>query len=332
MLIVADNVQTTMDLVLSLADDYLLDAVWARVVPLDAFNVPAHLSSFGKLPSDAALPLPTWRSLVAHLPHPPLSNTTAPYASSVAPLLSAWPRDYIPRQILSLSAITLAGIIVLYFLFAGLSYQYIFNHEMMEHPRFLKNQVKLEIQSSLSAFPGMTLLTLPWFQAEVMGYSKLYENVDEYGWTYFILSVPWYVHSDLGCLFGRAYDSRLAGSCCLPTMVSTGSTACSIILSCTSTFTSPTTNGLVRRASRHSCILYTNMSAVPTPFASHAFHPVDGYLQSVPYHLFIFLFPLQRHLYLALFVSVNFWSIFVRSYPHPNPRRLVTDHPTFSVL
>lgn len=52
--------------------------------------------------------------------------------------------------------------------------------------------------------------------------------------------------------------------------------------------------------------------SVPTPFASHAFHPVDGYLQSVPYHLFIFLFPLHRWLYLGLFVFVNFWSIFVR--------------------
>jgi sterol desaturase/sphingolipid hydroxylase (fatty acid hydroxylase superfamily) len=52
--------------------------------------------------------------------------------------------------------------------------------------------------------------------------------------------------------------------------------------------------------------------AVPTPFASHAFHPLDGYLQSVPYHLFIFVFPLHRWLYLGLFVFVNFWSILVR--------------------
>jgi lathosterol oxidase len=55
----------------------------------------------------------------------------------------------------------------------------------------------------------------------------------------------------------------------------------------------------------------TQRCIVPTPFASHAFHPVDGYLQSVPYHLFIFLFPLHRLLYLGLFVAVNFWSIFV---------------------
>ena len=55
--------------------------------------------------------------------------------------------------------------------------------------------------------------------------------------------------------------------------------------------------------------------AVPTPFASHAFHPLDGYLQSVPYHLFIFVFPLHRWLYLGLFVFVNFWSIFVCFHP-----------------
>jgi hypothetical protein len=82
------------------------------------------------------------------------------------------------------------GIHFLYFLFAWLSYKFIFNHEMMRHPRFLENQVKQEIQCSLRAFPAMTLLTLPWFQAEVMGYSKLYDNVEEYGWTYLALSVP----------------------------------------------------------------------------------------------------------------------------------------------
>ena len=53
---------------------------------------------------------------------------------------------------------------------------------------------------------------------------------------------------------------------------------------------------------------------VPTPFASHAFHPLDGYLQSVPYHLFIFLFPIHRLVYLILFVLVNIWTIFVSTY------------------
>lgn len=50
---------------------------------------------------------------------------------------------------------------------------------------------------------------------------------------------------------------------------------------------------------------------VPTPWAAYAFHPLDGYIQSVPYHLFVFVCPLQRHLYLGLFVCINIWTVFV---------------------
>ena len=60
---------------------------------------------------------------------------------------------------------------------------------------------------------------------------------------------------------------------------------------------------------------------VPTPFASHAFHPLDGCAQGSPYHLFIFLFPMQRHLYLALFVLVNIWTIFIHD------SDMITGHP-----
>jgi lathosterol oxidase len=171
-----------MDLVLSLADEYLLDKAWGHFVPVSAFAPPppqnANISQLSVAP---------WhRSLVSLLPHPslPLGHDTSLLS------VSAWPRDYIPRQLISLSVITLVGIVFLYFIFAGLSYRYIFNHEMMNHPRFLNNQVKLEIQCSLRAFPGMTLLTLPWFQAEVRGYSKLYDNVDDYGLAYLLFSIP----------------------------------------------------------------------------------------------------------------------------------------------
>ena len=98
------------------------------------------------------------------------------------------PREYIRRQLISLSVITLIGIHVLYFLFVwcGMdTLQFILYHEMMKHPRFLKDQVKLEIQSSLRSFPGMMLLILPWFQAEVMGYSKLYDGLKIYGYIFF---------------------------------------------------------------------------------------------------------------------------------------------------
>ncbi|TFY79711.1 hypothetical protein EWM64_g4300 [Hericium alpestre] len=268
-----------MDLVLNICDNHALDAVWARLVPLSAFE-PVAKSAHYPIPS-------TWEHLVSHLPHPSLPQFNASIAIESA--VSAWPRDYVPRQLVSLTAITLIGIYVLYFIFAGLSYEFIFNHEMMKHPRFLKNQVKQEIQCSMRAFPGMTMLTLPWFQAEVMGYSKLYNKIEDYGWLYFFASIPLFlVFTDYGIYW-------------------------------------------VHRTLHHP-VLYKYIHKphhkwlIPTPFASHAFHCVDGYLQSVPYHVFIFCFPLQRWLYLGLFVFVNFWSILIHD------SDMITGHPLETVI
>ncbi|EGN99163.1 hypothetical protein SERLA73DRAFT_137362 [Serpula lacrymans var. lacrymans S7.3] len=228
-----------MDIILDISNEYFLDRVWANVLP-------RHVSPYS---NSSSIPL------------------------AVDPV-SAWPRDHIGRQLISLVVLTLIGIHCLYFIFAGLSYQFIFNHDMMRHPRFLKNQVKLEIQTSLRSFPWMMLLTLPWFQAEVMGYSKLYNSIDDYGAAYFWLSIP-----------------------------------CFLLFTDYSVY-------WVHRILHHPMLYKTfhkphHKWIIPTPFASYAFHPVDGYLQSVPYHLFVFMFPLHRKLYLALFVFVNFWSILI---------------------
>ncbi|KAF4613585.1 hypothetical protein D9613_007644 [Agrocybe pediades] len=263
-----------MDLVLELADQYVLDDLYARLLPLSAF---AHTNATSKLYPIASASS-TLSRIISHIPHPPLSHKelASIYTNSSLsiPQVSAWPRDYIPRQLLSLSVFTLIGIHLLYFVFAGLSYKFIFNHDMMRHPRFLKNQVRLEIQTSLKAFPVMTLLTLPWFLAEVRGYSMMYDGLDTYGYWYLVASVPLYLlFTDYGIYWIHRW--------------------------------------------LHIPIFYKYIHKphhkwiIPTPFGSHAFHPVDGYLQSVPYHLFIFIFPLHRILYLVLFVLVNFWSIFI---------------------
>jgi Delta7-sterol 5-desaturase len=181
-----------MDLVLEICDHYAFDTIWAHLVPLspassDSLQAAGSIVNASAAPKVAGgLALSKWADVFSFLP----TDMSSSPAFTPSPLISAWPRDYVPRQLLSLILLTLVGIHVLYFLFAGVSYKYIFDHNMMRHPRFLKNQVKLEIQSSLRSFPGMTMLTLPWFQAEVMGYSKLYKNVDEYGWFYLVASVP----------------------------------------------------------------------------------------------------------------------------------------------
>lgn len=186
-----------MDLFLQVSDELFLDDLYAKLVPASAFA--SSLNGTSQFPIFASGPLSSaWSNIVSYLPHPPLPDELL-HTTSLAsiPITSAWPRDYIPRQTISLVTLTLIGIHILYFVFASLSYFFIFNHEMMKHPRFLKNQVRQEIVCCLKAFPGMMLLTLPWFLAEVRGYSMLYENVEDYGWPYFLFSVFLYVSSKI---------------------------------------------------------------------------------------------------------------------------------------
>ncbi|KAG8686938.1 c-5 sterol desaturase [Ceratobasidium sp. 423] len=269
-----------MDIVLDIADELILDRVYAAALPLSLF-LPKGAANITA--STILQPTPSlWTSVISTVPRPPVVqviDTLGKVAANQSPsspwlLKSAWPRDYMPRQLISLLVITLVGSHILYFVFATLSYYLVFDHNMMKHPRFLKNQVKLEIQCALRAIYGMTLLTLPWFLGEVRGYSQLYDDPAEYGYTYLLLSVPFFLVFTEYIVYWT------------------------------------------HRALHHP-LLYKHLHKphhkwlIPTPFASHAFHPLDGYIQSVPYHLFIFLFPLQRWVYLGLFVAVNLWTIFI---------------------
>lgn len=105
------------------------------------------------------------------------------------------------RQTISLFAITYVGIFFLYFGFAGFSYYFFFNHDMKNHPRFLPNQVKLEIEHSLKAFTPLTFLTLPWFLAEVRGHSMLYDNISDKGLAYTLFSVPFFLVFTDACIY-----------------------------------------------------------------------------------------------------------------------------------
>jgi lathosterol oxidase len=120
----------------------------------------------------------------------------------------------------------------------------------------------------------MGLLTAPLFVAEIQGYSQLYTNVGTrpQDWAYLVVSA---------CLFMAFNDTLIYW---------------------------------IHRA-LHTKMLYKHLHKthhkwlVPTPFASHAFHPIDGWLQSLPYHLFVFLVPFHKITYLTMFVLVNFWTI-----------------------
>jgi lathosterol oxidase len=112
--------------------------------------------------------------------------------ASTAPT-SQWPRDNIYRQILSILLITQVGATSLYLFFSSLSYYCIFDRRLEYHPRFLKNQVRQEIRSSLFAIPFINLLTLPIFLAEVRGKSLLYPSTSDYGWPWLVISAVLYM-------------------------------------------------------------------------------------------------------------------------------------------
>lgn len=145
----------------------------------------------------------------------------------------------------------------------------------MKHPKFLKNQVWLEIKQANWAMPFMAVLTAPIFLAEIRGYSKLYDTSEQGpGRWYGLVQFPFFIaFTDLFIYW-------------------------------------------IHRGLHHP-LIYKRLHKphhkwiMPTPFSSHAFHPVDGFAQSFPYHLFPFVFPLQKVAYVALFVGVNIWTVLI---------------------
>jgi len=46
-----------------------------------------------------------------------------------------------------------------------------------------------------------------------------------------------------------------------------------------------------------------------TPFSAFSFHPLDGFAQSLPYHLFPLFFPMHKYLYTVTLMMVGLWTI-----------------------
>ncbi|KAJ3521828.1 hypothetical protein NM208_g13114 [Fusarium decemcellulare] len=131
-----------------------------------------------------------------------------------------------------------------------------------------------EIQSSFFAIPIIDLLTLPFFLGEVRGKSLLYTRIDEYGWWWLGASTILYmIFNDLGIYWIHRLEHH------------------------------PSVYKYVHKP-HHKWI-------IPTPWAAIAFHPVDGYLQSLPYHIFVYICPMQKHLYMVLFACVQIWTILI---------------------
>ncbi|KID76771.1 uncharacterized protein G6M90_00g071150 [Metarhizium brunneum] len=252
-----------MDVVLDLYETYIGDHVYARLLP--AHPPPYDADLFA---NTTIFPF----GLECEYKPPTKYFTVRP---SPAVCQSAWARDNILRQSIDLFLLLWIFGMAVYFLFSTLSYVFIFDKQQQEHPRYLKNQVRLEIQETLWALPGMSLLTLPLVLAEVRGHTKMYDTVAEGpGLWYEVLQFPLFLLFTDFCIYW------------------------------------------IHRGLHHP-LIYKNIHkkhhkwVVPTPFAAYAFHPADGWGQSLPYHVFTFIFPMNKFSFLVLFVFVVFWTILI---------------------
>lgn len=197
------------------------------------------------------------------------------------------PESSLWRQFVTLNIVTDLGGLILYLLTASLNYYFIFDKRLLQHPQILENQVQKEIFYTLKSIPFMGLLTSACFLGEVRGFSQLYDSIHDsrFGWGMIVASMFAFI------LF----------------------TDCLIYW--------------IHRGLHHRSIYkYIHKDhhrwKVPTPFASHAFHPLDGFSQSVPYHIYVFLFPMHKFTYLLLYVAVNVWTVSIHDGDFRVPRIL----------
>ena len=178
---------------------------------------------------------------------------------------------------IGLLGVTLVFGLVLYALLAGTSYGLFF---LWGRQRFVPDyqperavMIKSVKWSCYSVLDN-AVFVLPVQLLIVFGNSRVYYDVEPYGWGYLFFSV-------LGALV-----------------------------------VSETLIYWIHRA-LHTKWLYQEIHIhhhkfrEPTPLSCIAFHPVDSFAQSFPYHLYALLIPINFWLYLAMIVFVTFWSVMI---------------------
>ena len=193
---------------------------------------------------------------------------------------ASWSEDSLSRQFLTLYVILSVGGWLIYFCTAALSYIFLFDKRYKTHPNYLPNQVWLEIADATKSFPFIALFTVPIFILEVRGYGRLYMDVDNPNANFLGIS-------NWGFIALSVFSFLMFTDCLIY---------------------------WIHRWLHHRLVYKYIHKAhhkwkVPTPFASHAFHPIDGFMQSLPYHIYPFIFPLHKVVYLILFVFVNIWTV-----------------------
>ncbi|CCD24302.1 C-5 sterol desaturase NDAI_0C06430 [Naumovozyma dairenensis CBS 421] len=285
-----------MDFVLEVLDHYIFDDLYAKILPASlSSQISPNLKNLLDLNDGFILQNSTLFQETLRLKNSVKVNNDV---YGLNPYLFEWttstfnsllPRHNLIREFLSLWVIVTIFGLLLYFSMASMSYLFVFDKTIFNHPRYLKNQMALEIQLAASAIPVMSLLTVPWFLLEINGHSKLYFSLD----------------------FTSAKGIK-------KNLIEMASfiffTDCGIYL-CHRWLHWPRIYKALHKP-HHKWL-------VCTPFASHSFHPVDGYAQSLSYHLYPIILPLNKLTYLLLFTFVNFWTVMIHDGNHMSNNAIV---------
>jgi lathosterol oxidase len=175
---------------------------------------------------------------------------------------------------LGLVGFSLAFGFLLYTSMAGLFYFYYFRlRRAWFLPSYRPDPTELRhaIRWSIYGTVGNAFLLLPIQLLVVHGYSRVYYDFAEQGWAYLPLSLAGVILFAETCIYWihRALHTRV----------------------------------LYRLLHRHH-----HHYREPTPLVSFSFHPVDSFAQSLPYHIFAFLLPLNQWIYLGLIGFAAIWT------------------------
>ena len=205
---------------------------------------------------------------------------------------SSWPPTDISRQALSILMFEIVGGYLMYFGIACTSYIFLFDKRLVNHPKFLPNQIRREITVACTSIPIMGVLTTPIFLLEIHGFSKLYYGFDT---------------SDNSSIMDEILYILYSIVCCV----------------IWSDFWLYWIHWFLHLKGIYKYIHKLHHTwLVHTPFAAFAFHPIDGWMQSLPYHSICFILPFEKRVYLIMFVWLQLWTFNIHDHNYQVPKCL----------
>lgn len=163
-----------------------------------------------------------------------------------------------------------------YFSIATVLYHLTFDKRLMNHPKFMKNQIWKEIKMTTQSTPVFLLLATPLILLQVRGYAKLYDTTaDGPGLWYNILQIPLFLLFADYCAY---WIHRFAH---LP------------------------------RVYKHFLYMHKlhHRFIITTPYAAQATHPIEAFSILLPLMIFPYILPLQKVMHIVLIAAIQLWNV-----------------------